>query len=486
MSSEGEWKGVAGFFCGETYENPRRCGFFRGNVRIHRALPCAIGNALSGLHNSENVAIFLTSHSLTLSLSHSLSVSVMHLFREESGKMLSALVRLFGLSQVEIAEDIVQDTLLAAYESWKIHGVPEQPRAWLYRTAKNKTIDFLRRERNFQTKVAPAWTDMARQNVAPDAWLDAFFLDDEIEDAQLRMMFACCHPVIPFESQLVLMLRTLCGLSIREMAAAFLLPEDTVGKRLTRAKEKIRQERLLLEAPKGEALTERLDAVLQAVYLMFNEGYKSSTEAGIIRRDLCEEALRLGGLLCRHPVSNIPKTHALQALLCFQASRFDARLAADGQIILLEHQDRGLWNRGMIALGYEHMNQTTSDKVLSEYHIEAAIASYHASAPSFEKTNWKAIFYCYDVLLKISPGPFVALNRAIALGYAEGPAAGIDALLKIEGLSQYYLYHAALGDFYARNGAPDLAAAAYNRALGFVELPAERQLLLRKLAQVTP
>lgn len=140
----------------------------------------------------------------------------------------------------------------------------------------------------------------------------------------------------------------------------------------------------------------------------------------------------------------------------------------------------------MIALGYEHMNQTTSDKVLSEYHIEAAIASYHASAPSFEKTNWKAIFYCYDVLLKISPGPFVALNRAIALGYAEGPAAGIDALLKIEGLSQYYLYHAALGDFYARNGAPDLAAAAYNRALGFVELPAERQLLLRKLAQVTP
>ena len=191
--------------------------------------------------------------------------------------MLAVLLRLFGLSQVEIAEDIVQDTLLTAFESWKIHGLPDQPKAWLYRTAKNKTIDFLRRERNFKTNIAHNLAGSTPQNLAPDAWLDSFFLENEMEDAQLRMMFACCHPAIPYESQLSLILRTLCGLSVREIAAAFLLPEDTVGKRLFRAKEKIRQERLSLQAPMGEELVSRLDAVLLAIYLLFNEGYKSTS-----------------------------------------------------------------------------------------------------------------------------------------------------------------------------------------------------------------
>ncbi|HOY07399.1 MAG TPA: sigma-70 family RNA polymerase sigma factor [Saprospiraceae bacterium] len=414
----------------------------------------------------------------------SLHHTTAHLFRHESGKMLSALVRLFGLSQVEIAEDIVQDTLLTAFESWKIHGLPDQPKAWLYRTAKNKTVDFLRRERNFQSKIAPRFAETMRQNDTSDTWLDTFFLDDEIEDAQLRMMFACCHPAIPFESQLVLMLRTLCGLSIREIATAFLLPEDTVGKRLTRAKDKIRQERLSLEPPKGEDLAGRLDAVLQAVYLLFNEGYKSSTGASVIRRELCEEALRLGGLLTRNALSDLPKTHALQALLCFQASRFDARLDAAGDIILLEHQDRNLWNRGLIALGYEHLRQSARNNEMSEYHIEAAIASYHASAPVFEKTNWQAIFYCYNLLMRVSPSPFVALNRAIARGYAEGPAAGIEALLKIEGLDGHYLYHTALGDFYVKNGNGENARACYQRALELVALGAEKKVLERKLAGI--
>lgn len=405
-----------------------------------------------------------------------------HLFRHESGKMLSVLLRLFGLAQVEIAEDIVQDTLLTAYESWKMHGLPEQPRAWLYRTAKNKTIDFLRRERNFRTNVAQGFAETTQQNLNSDAWLDAFFLDGEIEDAQLRMMFACCHPAIPYESQLTLMLRTLCGLSIREIAAAFLLSEETVSKRLFRAKEKIRLERLALEAPMGEELLSRLDAVLLAIYLLFSEGYKSSSGSAVIRRELCEEALRLGGLLTRHPLSDLPKTHALQALMCFQASRFDARLNTAGEIILLEHQDRSLWNRPMIALGYEHLQRSAQRNEMSEYHIEAAIASYHASAPTFQQTNWKAIFYCYELLLKISPSPFVALNRAIALGYADGPAAGIEALLNIEGLSGHYLYHTALGDFYVKNNSPALALGCYRQALELVELEAERQVLLGKLA----
>lgn len=414
----------------------------------------------------------------------SLHDTTTHLFRHESGKMLSALLRLFGLAQVEIAEDIVQDTLLTAYESWKIHGLPEQPKAWLYRTAKNKTVDFLRRERNFRSNIAPNFVETTRQNLVSDAWLDSFFLEDEIEDAQLRTMFACCHPSIPVESQLTLMLRTLCGLSVREIAVAFLLPEDTVGKRLSRAKERIRQEQLSLEVPKGEELVGRLDVVLQAIYLLFNEGYKSSTDTSVIRRELCAEALRLGGLLCRHTISNLPKTHALQSLMCFHASRFDARLNETGEIILLEHQDRSRWNRPMIALAYEHLHQSIRTTDMSEYHIEAAISSYHASAPAFEKTNWKAIFYCYELLLKINPTPFVALNRAIALGYAEGPVVGIDALLKIEGLSGHYLYHTALGDFYRKNGDAENAKVCYRRALEGVELEAEKKVLERKMADV--
>jgi len=415
--------------------------------------------------------------------------------------MLAVLVKLFGLHQVGVAEDIVQETLLAALESWKLRGMPEQPRAWLYRTAKNKTIDFLRRERNFQANIAPNLSEAAARNTAPETWLDGFFLDAEIEDAQLRMMFACCHPAIPTDAQLVLMLRSLCGLSIREIATAFLLPEAAIAKRLYRAKEKIRLENLSLEVPAGAQLASRLDAVLQAIYLLFNEGYKSASEASVIRRELCEEALRLGDLLIRHaagqlpkthaqgrpqgsplhPAGQLPKTHALLALMCFQASRFDARLDESGAIILLENQDRSRWNQGLITAGYAHLRESFQGNEISEYHLEAAIASYHASAPGFDQTNWKSIFYCYDLLLKINPSPFVALNRAIALGYSDGAQAGISALQTIPGLEQHYLYHAALGDFFMKNGDGAAAKAAYEKALELVQLPAERAVLEMKL-----
>jgi RNA polymerase sigma factor (sigma-70 family) len=395
--------------------------------------------------------------------------------------MLAVLVRLFGLSQVQIAEDIVQDTLLAAFETWKMQGVPDNPKAWLYRIAKNKTIDFLRRERNFRDKIAPNFPADSVQDLHANTWLDAYFDDDEMQDAQLRMMFACCHPAIPLEAQLVLVLRSLCGLNVREIAAALLLPEDTVAKRIFRAKEKMREVQAVLEVPSGSALLSRLDAVLLAIYLLFNEGYKSATEASVIRRELCEEAMRLGGLLTRHPVTNLTKTHALQALLCFQASRFDARLDTEGHVILLEHQDRRLWNRGLIAVAYEHFKESTQRNDVSEYHLEAAIASYHASAPSFEATNWKAIFYCYDLLLRLKPSPVVALNRAIAVGFAEGPKHGIEALLKIEGLAQYHLYHTALGDFYLKNDDLKMADTAYKTALKWVQLPAEQRVIEQKL-----
>ena len=414
-----------------------------------------------------------------------LNDSIEHLFRHESGKMLAVLVKLFGLPHVEIAEDLVQETLLAAFETWKLRGLPDQPRAWLYRTAKNKTVDFLRRERNFEVKIAPNLRFETAQNAATNDWLDAFFLENEIEDAQLRMMFACCHPSIPVESQLVLMLRTLCGLSVREIAAAFLLPEETIAKRLFRAKEKIKTERLSLEVPVGKRLLPRLDAVLQAIYLLFNEGYKSASEAMIIRRELCEEAMRLGGLLARNAVGNLPKTHALQSLMCFHAARFDARLDAAGDIILLEKQDRSRWNRALIGLGYEHLHRASQGREVCEYHFEAAISSYHASAPTFAATNWKAIFYCYDSLFKINPSPIVALNRAIALSFSDSPSAGIAALKKIEGLEKNHLFHTALGDFYLKNEAFLEAKHSYQTALKFSKLPAERQLIQQKMASVS-
>ncbi len=411
--------------------------------------------------------------------------SIEHLFRHESGKMLAVLVKLFGFRQVEIAEDIVQDTLLAAFESWKLGGIPDQPRAWLYRTAKNKAIDFLRRERNFKDNVAPAYLQRElRDEVPKQKWLDHFFGDQEIEDAQLRMMFACCDDTLSVENQLALMLRTLCGLSVREIAVALLLPEDTVGKRLLRTKEKLKAQNATLEVPMGAALAPRLDAVLQAIYLLFSEGYKSNTENSIIRRELCDDALRLCHILARHPATNLPKTHALLSLICFQASRFDARLDPEGRIILLEKQDRGRWNQPLITLGYQHLGAASSGKQLSEYHLEAAIASYHASAPDFEQTNWKGIFFCYDLLYKINASPFVALNRAIALGYADGPKAGIAALLNISELRENHSWHLALGDFYHKNKEKAAAETAYRAALQLARLPAEQILIQQKIQAV--
>ncbi len=416
-----------------------------------------------------------------MELSTKIEQTTAHLFRHESGKMCAVLVKLFGLNQVQIAEDIVQETLIAAFDAWKLQGIPDNPRAWLYRVAKNKTIDFLRRERNFKDVIAPNISFELAQHQAKNSWLDDFFLENEIEDAQLRMMFACCHPEIPIEQQLALVLRTLCGLSGKEIATAFLQTEDTIGKRIFRAKEKIRQANLSLEVPTGEALVPRIDAVLHAIYLLFNEGYKSSSENAVIRRDLCSEAMRLCALLAQSSAGNQPKTHALLALICFQAARFDARLDSEGQIILLENQDRNLWKSSLINLGYAHFKQSNQGQEISQYHLEAAIASYHSVAATFETTNFQAIFYCYDLLLKINPSPIVAFNRAIALGYSEGAKAGIEALLKIDDLEKNYLYHTALGDFYKKNKQPKEAIKSYGTALSLVHLPAEKRVLEKKM-----
>jgi RNA polymerase sigma factor (sigma-70 family) len=412
---------------------------------------------------------------------HEINQLVGHLFRHEAGKMAAVLTRLLGFEHYELAEDIVQDTLLKAMSAWKIKGAPENPSAWLHTVAKRKAIDALRSHKlhnNVHSEIADAmrseWT------LAPA--VNHFFLENEIEDSQLRMMFACCHPSIPYESQLALTLKTLFGLSVGEIARNFLTNEETITKRLYRAREKIREERVSLEAPPPASLPGRLDAVLHAIYLLFNEGYNSSHADRLIRDELSGEAIRLGLLLTRNVLTDLPKTRAMLALLCFQASRADARLDAEGGIILLHDQDRSKWNRMLIQRGVYYLERAAEGAEISEYHVEAAIASCHAQAASFEETNWAVIYKLYNTLVHIKPGPVIEMNKAIAAGYAQSPRQGLDELLQVEGLEENYLYHAALGDFYAKCAEPDNARRCYEQALRLTPSKSEQALLKKKLA----
>jgi RNA polymerase sigma factor (sigma-70 family) len=412
---------------------------------------------------------------------HEVNQLVGHLFRHEAGKMAAVLTRLLGFEHYELAEDIVQDTLLKAMSAWKLRGAPENPSAWLHTVAKRKAIDALRSHKlhnNVHSEIADAmrseWT------LAPA--VNQFFLENEIEDSQLRMMFACCHPSIPYESQLALTLKTLCGLSVGEIARNFLTNEETITKRLYRAREKIREERVSLEAPPPASLPGRLDAVLHAIYLLFNEGYNSSHTDRLIRDELSGEAIRLGLLLIRNVLTDLPKTRALLALLCFQASRADARLDAEGRIILLQDQDRSKWNRMLIQRGVYYLERAAEGEEVSEYHVEAAIASCHAQATSFEETNWAVIYKLYHTLVHIKPGPVIEMNKAIAAGYAQSPRQGLEELLQVEGLAENYLYHAALGDFYAKCAEPDNARRSYEQALTLTPSKSEQALLKKKMA----
>lgn len=396
--------------------------------------------------------------------------------------MIAVLTKLFGLPNVETAQDIVQETLLAALEAWKLGAVPDNPRAWLYRAAKNRALDHLRRRRTWQDRIAPGIAQALEHESAAQQQLDVLFLAAEIEDSQLRMLFACCHPALAPEGQIALILKTLCGLSVAEIAAAFLSTRDNIEKRLYRTREKIRQEGIALEVPLGADLPPRLDGVLKAVYLLFSEGYHSASSDEVIRHALCDEALRLADLLARHPVVGLPKTQALLSLFCFQASRFDTRLDQGGQIILLEDQDRRRWDQALIARGFAQLTRSASGGEVSDYHLEAAIASYHAQADSLESTNWQAIFYLYQLLWQCRPDPIVAFNRAIAIGYAKGASAGLEALLAITSLQDNHFYQAALGDFYRKTGDSDKSRTAYQTAWALAVLPGEKQLIDRKIA----
>ena len=405
--------------------------------------------------------------------------TVDHLFRHESGKMVSVLCRLLGFENIENAEDIVQDTLLQAMHTWAFSGMPPKPEAWLYRVAKNKAIDYLRRNKTLKS-ITPHIVQQ-QSEYAMSSTMYNLFLDDEIEDSQLRMMFACCHPSIPAESQMALILKTLCGLSVHEIAKAFLSNDEAITKRLYRAKEKIKHEHIQLDVPPPNALPSRLCTILQCLYLLFNEGYNSSDADKMIREDLCADAMRLCKLLCENKRTALPKTFALLSLMCFHASRFNARMDEDGNIILLEQQNRSRWNYFLIEKGNEYIDKSSDGNEISHWHLEAAIASLHASAKTFEETDWNKIYSLYTVLCNINPSPVAALNKAIAACYAFNYKTGLAELLSIKHLEKNYLWHAALGEAYLHLHNKEQALQSFKKAITLTSSKAEIHLLEGKM-----
>jgi RNA polymerase sigma factor (sigma-70 family) len=404
-----------------------------------------------------------------------------HFFRREAGKMVAYLTRIVGLGRLDLAEDVVQDTLLRALESWSIGGLPDNPSAWLMRVARNRAIDLLRRDRQFRD-FTPQLTHLLRLQEALPGEEAAF--EGELRDDQLRMMVSLCHPELSSEGQVTLILKTLCGFSVSEIAHALLVREESVEKRLGRARKLFRVSGRLVALTNPAEIAARLGEVHQAIYLLFNEGYHGSGAETTVRQELCFEAIHLALILSEHPEGDCPKTQALLALLCFHAARLPGRLDDEGALIQLQMQDRTLWDHDLIGRGFVALDRSATGSELSEYHLEAAIASVHCAAATYEATDWPQILGLYDALLRQRPSPIVALNRAIALGMAEGPEAGLAALNtlgNVERLRDYPFYPAAQGEFHLLAGRTIDAARHFQQALALGRNRTEAAFFARKL-----
>src|SRR5438034_576899 len=406
---------------------------------------------------------------------------VEHLFRHESGKMVATLTGIFGIEHLNLAEDVVQEALVRALQTWPYRGVPENPAAWIMRASRNLALDVVRREKVFRSKEAEITRLMERDGSAPET---AIFSEHEIADDRLRMMFVCCHPVIPAEAQVALALKTLCGFSVPEISHAFLTTEAAIAKRLTRAKQKIQEAQIPFEIPTGDELTRRLDSVLHSLYLLFNEGYKASSGEKLVRGELCEEAIRLTELLAQHPAGNHPKTHALLALMLFNAARLAAREDDRGNLLRLEEQDRTRWDQAMIARGMSHLRESAAGGVVSEYHLQAGIAACHATAKDYQSTDWARILSLYDRLMEFDDSPVVALNRAVAVANVHGAKTGLEAVRAIRDgkkLDSYYLLYAVIGELEMRLNNREAAVQEFHKAFELAETKSERAFLLKRL-----
>jgi RNA polymerase sigma factor (sigma-70 family) len=412
---------------------------------------------------------------------------VEHLFRHEAGKILCALTRILGIEHFNLAEDVVQEALARALQRWPYYGVPKNPSAWITQTAKNLALDVLRRETTFRNKedAIALFLDLRTPDHVGDGGM-AF--DSEIKDDHLRMLFVCCHPAVPQEAQVALALKTLCGFNTAEIAKAFLTTEASIAKRLTRAKQRLRDARVPFQIPTGNGLSERLESVMQTLYLLFNEGYKASSGQKLIRQELCHEAIRLVAVLAEHPVGNLPRIHALLALMLLNAARLPSRADDAGRLLRLKDQDRTKWDRNMIRRGMFHLAQSAQGNDLSEYHLQAGIAACHCVAEDYDSTDWPQILALYEQLVLIDRSPVVALNRAVAVANVQGPAAGIAAIDRIEErdkLDSYYLTHAVLGELEAQLDRLESAARHFRRAQELAEIKSEKAFLANRLRACT-
>lgn len=400
-----------------------------------------------------------------------------HLFRTEYSKIVAVLCKTFGLAHIALAEDIASDTFLKATETWGLKGTPEHPKAWLYQVAKNKAKDGFRRELLFREKIRPSL--IHSNNTLDEIAID--LSEPNIKDSQLQMLFAVCNPLISVEGQIAMALRILCGFGIEEIAKAFLSNKETINKRLQRAKEKFRTQKITLEIPSEKEMEGRMNNVLSVLYLLYNEGYYATTSEKSLRKELCIEAMRLAYLVLNYPPTNSPQANALMSLFCFHASRFEARTNEQGEQVMYAEQNRAEWNQELVQKGREFLHKSSNGKVITEYHLEAIIAYHHAQIEESEN-KWEHILQLYNQLLQLKYSPIIALNRTYALSKARGKEKALTEALKIN-LKDNPLYHLLLAELYTGID-PDLQRTHLEAALQLTTSEHERQTILRKIADL--
>lgn len=403
-----------------------------------------------------------------------------HLFRHHYGKMVSVLTRIFGLSHLETIEDAVQDTFLKASISWR-NNPPEHPEAWLTQSAKNRVLDLFRKLKAERERIPDITSAMEAMS------LHELFLDTEIADSQLRMIFTACHPQLDPKDRIAFALKTVSGFSNKEIAAALLMKEETIKKRLSRARKFVQNDSVQFQIPKGKELPNRLETVLEVLYLIFNEGFHSNRQDILVRKDLCAEALRLGNLLIRNTTTKKANVYAVFALMCFHSARIDAKTNADDELMDLKTQDRNLWYFPLIKMGDAAMNKAVETDVFSSYHYEAAIAAEHLKAPTFEDTNWKAILKGYENLYKLHPMPIHILHMAVVQLQLKNLSACAKLLseLKPEDLEQRaYLYHGTTAEYFLANQEFKKALDSIDKAIALVSNQQEKQYLEKKRVQM--
>jgi RNA polymerase sigma-70 factor (ECF subfamily) len=405
-----------------------------------------------------------------------------HLFRHQSGKMIAVLTRIFGMHNLEMIEDVVQESFLRAMQTWTFNQLPDNPAGWLMQVARNRAIDIIRRQQHFQQYSQELASELQRET---EHTVQHFFGEAEIADSQLQMIFACCHPALKEEDQVALTLKTVSGFGVTEIAHALLTNEAVIQKRLYRAKQFLKDNQIQLDIPAGHELTGRLDIVYTVLYLLFNEGYNSGNADELIRRDLCAEAMRLCFLLTQHKTGKQPTSFALLALMCFQASRFESRIDENNSIILLQHQDRSTWNKALIQKGYEFLTMSSQGPALTVYHLESAIAAEHALTASFAATNWQRMLQLYDMLLEQKRTAPVILNRAVVLAQLNQTNAAIHEIWNINNIDHLintqYMFSAVLGELYMQLGDDHNAGKFLQQAFSLTTSLAEKKLITTKL-----